>query len=73
MKIYAKKGFREKRLLRGHTLVSLGLAADASKQTMGQVERRVNGIGPEKAKKVAQALHVEFEEIFEFVERGEHE
>jgi transcriptional regulator with XRE-family HTH domain len=71
LKIYAKEGFRAIRIKKGFTIVSLSDAIGTTKQTIGQVERRVNGIGPEKAAKIANVLGVGFDEIFELVERGD--
>jgi transcriptional regulator with XRE-family HTH domain len=71
LKIYAKMNFREVRIKKGFTIVSLSEAIGVTKQTIGQVERRVNGIGPKKATEIANILGVSFDEIFELVERGE--
>lgn len=71
MKIIAKDDFRAIRLKKGFTIVGLSEAVGTTKQTIGQVERQINGIGPEKAAKIAEVLGVGFDEIFQLIERGE--
>lgn len=70
MKIYAKDTFRLSRLKGGYTIKDIAEAVGVTKQMIGQIERRENGIGPANAKKLTEVLNVEFEEIFEFVERN---
>jgi DNA-binding XRE family transcriptional regulator len=68
VKVYAKETLRAARIKQGHTIVSLAKAIGTTKQTIGQVERRVNGIGPDKAKQITIALGVKFDDIFELVD-----
>lgn len=73
MKIYATDNFRKTRIKKGFSLVALAEKAELSKQAIGQVERRANGISPAKAIKVIELLQTDFDNIFELVERdGEH-
>jgi DNA-binding XRE family transcriptional regulator len=69
MKVFAKKCFREIRIKKGFTTVSLGNAIGTTKQMVGQFEKRLNGVGPDKAKKIIDVLEVEFDDVFELVER----
>jgi transcriptional regulator with XRE-family HTH domain len=71
MKIYANDNFKVVRMMNGFSIVDLADKVGVSKQMLGQVERRINGISPAKAKSIIEALGVEFKEVFEFVERGE--
>jgi transcriptional regulator with XRE-family HTH domain len=70
MKIYASEKMRLHRILQGLTIVELANKVEMSKQAVGQIERGNNGVGPANAKKIAEVLGVEFDEIFTFVERG---
>ncbi|AHJ88641.1 hypothetical protein GBK2_43 [Geobacillus phage GBK2] len=70
MKVYAKENFREIRIKKGFTTASLGRAVGLTKQAIGQIERRENGVSPENCLKIAEALGVDFDDVFELVERG---
>jgi transcriptional regulator with XRE-family HTH domain len=69
MRVVAKDIFREIRIKKGFTIVSLAAAVGTTKQTIGQIERGINGVGPENAKKIAEVLEVEFDEVFDLVKR----
>lgn len=69
MRVFAKDSFRTTRIKKGFTIVSLGKEIGLSKQMIGQIERKVNGVGPEKAKQIIDAFGVEFDDVFELVER----
>jgi len=70
MKVYAKKNFKETRIKKGFNTVGLSKEINLTKQMIAQVERRANGISPEKAVLIATVLNVGFDEIFELVERN---
>ena len=69
MKVIAKNTFRETRIKSGFSTVTLAEKIGTSKQNVGQIERRVNGIAPDKAKIVTELFGVNFDDIFELVER----
>lgn len=69
MKIYAKPTFKEARLRMGFSVVSFADKMNISKQAVSGLESRKNGIRPEKAKEALEVLKVDFDEVFEFVER----
>lgn len=69
MKVIAKNTFREIRIKSGFSTVTLAEKIGTSKQNVGQIERRVNGIAAEKAKMVTELFGVSFDDIFELVER----
>lgn len=68
MKIYAKKNFKEIRMKKGYSIVGLAEKTEISKQALGQIERRINGISPENSQKIISTLNTEFDSIFELVE-----
>lgn len=70
MRVFAKENFKEVRMKKGYGLVKLSELIGISKQGLAQVENRTNGISPERARLVLDILEVEFDEIFELVERG---
>jgi DNA-binding XRE family transcriptional regulator len=69
VKVIAKNTFREIRIKSGFSTVTLAEKIGTSKQNVGQIERRVNGIAPDKAKVVTELFGVSFDDIFELVER----
>jgi len=69
VKVIAKNTFREIRIKSGFSTVTLAEKIGTSKQNVGQIERRVNGIAAEKAKMVTELFGVSFDDIFELVER----
>lgn len=71
VKVYARPSFRELRIKKGFSIIMLAHKLNISRQMIAQVERRANGISPDKAKKICELLEVEFDEIFQLVERGE--
>jgi transcriptional regulator with XRE-family HTH domain len=71
MKVFAKENFREIRIRKGFSIVLLAEIVGMTKQAIGQIERRLNGVSPEKSQEILKALGVEFDEVFELVDRGE--
>lgn len=69
MKIYAREGFTKELMVRGYSIPDLAKAIGVSKQSLYYVTKNVNGVSPSTAKKIADVLGVEFDEIFVFVER----
>lgn len=56
----ALRSIRERR---GHTLTSLAAEVDLSKQRLSQLEAEEEGLLPTTAKRIADALGVEIDEI----------
>lgn len=71
MKVLAKESFREIRIKKGFSIVLLAEVVGMTKQAIGQIERRLNGVSPEKSQEILKTLGVEFDEVFELVDRGE--
>lgn len=67
LSIYAKPEFIMVRLRKGYTLNRLAEIVGVTRQSMSQIERRTNGVGPENSKKILEALEVEFDDIFEII------
>lgn len=70
MKIFAKADFRVVRIKNGFTMAKLARMLGVSRTAMGLFERRKNGISPEKSRMLLDILGVEFDDVFELVERG---
>jgi transcriptional regulator with XRE-family HTH domain len=71
MKVFAKENFREIRIKKGFSIVLLAEVVGMTKQAIGQIERRLNGVSPEKSQEILKTLGVEFDDVFELVDRGE--
>lgn len=69
MKIYANGQFKIMRIKRGFTVVALAKAVGLTKQAIGQIERRANGVSPEKSVEILRVLGLDFDDVFELVER----
>lgn len=69
MKVFAKENFKSIRIKNGFSLVDLSRESGLTKQAIGQIERRSNGVSPKSAKVLTGLLNVDFDEIFELVER----
>jgi DNA-binding XRE family transcriptional regulator len=69
LKVFAKNNFRTTRIKKGFSAVTLAEKIGTTKQAIGQIERRVHGCGPQKAKLITEVLGVEFDDVFELVER----
>lgn len=65
MKVMAKKSLRITRIKAGFTLEMLADKAGMTRQAISQVERKINGIMPDKAIVICNALQVEFDQVFE--------
>lgn len=71
MKVFAKENFKEMRIKKGFSIVSLAEIVGMTKQAIGQIERRSNGVSPEKSQEILKVLELDFDDIFELVDRGE--
>ena len=69
MKVFANKNFKTTRIKSGFSLSGLAEATEITKQAMGQIERRCNGVSPENAHRIVRLLGVEFDDVFELIER----
>lgn len=71
MKIKAKNNLRKCRIIKGFTQVELAEKVELTPQMIGQLENGISGVNPSNAKKIVKVLNVEFDDVFELVERGE--
>jgi DNA-binding XRE family transcriptional regulator len=69
VKVFANNKFRTTRIKSGFSIAKLAAAINISKQGLSQIERRCNGITPENARLIVDILGVQFDDIFELVER----
>lgn len=69
MRIFVKPNLKATRLKKGYSLSTFAEAVGLTKQMIAQIERRANGISPEKSQEVLKVLGVEFDDVFELVER----
>jgi transcriptional regulator with XRE-family HTH domain len=68
VRIFAKEDFRSRRIRMGFTCESIAALTGYTTSAFSKVERRENGINPKRAKKVLEALQLDFDEVFELVE-----
>lgn len=69
MKVVAKKELRVARIKKGLTAYQMADHTGLTHTGYRQMERRVNGISPAKAKTVCEVLNLDFEKLFELVDR----
>ena len=69
MKVFAKENFKTTRIKSGFSLSGLADTLEMSKQALGQIERRSNGVAPENARRIVELFGVEFDDVFELIER----
>lgn len=69
MKIYAQLNFAETRMKKGYSLIELSKEIGITQQGLGKFEKRLNGISPKKSQEILRLFDVDFDDIFELVER----
>jgi transcriptional regulator with XRE-family HTH domain len=68
VKVMAKRRLRVERVSRGYTLEHFANMIDYSTAGYGKVEMGKNGMRPQGVEKVLNVLHLEFDDLFEFVD-----
>lgn len=68
MRIFVNDNFKPTRIKNGFSIIGLSKEIGITKQSLGQIERRVNGISPGNSKKILELFKVEFDDIFTIVD-----
>lgn len=70
MKIVAKEDLQKRRLMAGMSSKKMAESADMTYQGYWRMESGRGGISPERSRLIVDALGVEFEDVFEIIERN---